>query len=179
MNLPECTLSKDTLSIKKATGEDVGLIHLLIKELAAFEGLSHAVSARVEDIYFALFGQSPVLNAFVARVGNSVVGFASYYWTYSTFRGAKGLYIEDLFVRPSSRRQGTGRALMASLAAEAVKQGCDRMAWSVLAWNEDALRFYRSLGAAPVTEWLGYGLADEALTHLAGGGRPEFTPAGE
>jgi GNAT superfamily N-acetyltransferase len=170
-------MQENELHIDKATRDDVPLLFLLVKELAEYGQLSHAVSAREADIHNALFGEPVLLNAVIARTGRQVTGFASYYWTYSTFRGRKSLYIEDLYVRPALRKQGAGHALMACLAEKAVDADCDSMAWAVLDWNEDALLFYRSLGALPVSEWLSYRLAGEHLARLARSNRIEFRPA--
>ncbi len=170
-------MRENELSVQKATSDDVPLVLLLVRELAEYEKLSHTVSACVEDIHEALFGEDPLLNALVARIGDHVAGVATYYWTYSTFRGKKSLYIEDLFVRPGLRRLGAGHALMVRLAEEAVNADCDHMAWAVLDWNEDALLFYRSLGALPVSEWLSYRLSGEPLTRLARSNQAECHPA--
>ncbi len=153
-------------SIHPAASCDVGALYELIQELAAYEGLSDSVSAREVDIRDALFGPSPVIGALIAWDETEAVGFATYYMTYSTFRGKPGLYVEDLFVRVSARGHGIGRALMAHLAGVAKQRGCHRMTWAVLDWNEPAINFYTSLGAERVVDWLPFSLAGEALTRL-------------
>jgi GNAT superfamily N-acetyltransferase len=104
----------------------------------------------------------------IARAGSDAVGFALWFHNYSTFLGRPGLYLEDLFVVPEWRGRGVGRALLTHLARIAVDRGCGRMEWSVLKWNETAIRFYRSLGAAPMDEWTVYRLTGADLERLAG-----------
>jgi GNAT superfamily N-acetyltransferase len=115
------------------------------------------------------FGAAPVSHAVVARERDVPAGFALYFFNFSTFLGQPGLYLEDLFVRPEFRKRGLGRRLLAHLARIAVDRGCGRMEWSVLNWNETALRVYRSIGAQPLDEWTVQRLTGQALLELAGG----------
>ena len=155
------------ITITPATEPDVPLILALIKELAEYERLSHEVVATEADLTAALFGERPRARALLARVGGEPAGFALYFYNFSTFLGRAGLYLEDLFVRPAWRRHGVGRHLLYALAEVAVREGCGRMEWSVLDWNEPAIRFYRSIGARPMEEWTVYRLTGDALVRFA------------
>lgn len=154
--------------ILAATPADVPLILALIGELAEYEDLAHEVQATDVRLHDALFGASPVAHAVVARAGDGrPAGFALYFFNFSTFLAKPGLYLEDLYVRPEFRSRGLGRRLLAHLAAIAVSRNCGRMEWSVLNWNETALRVYRAIGAQPMDEWTVQRLTGEALTRLA------------
>lgn len=158
----------ERLEIRPATEADVPLVLTFIQELAEYEKLRHEVVATEEQIREALFGPRPYAEVLLAELGGEPVGFALFFHNFSTFLGRPGLYIEDLYVRPAARRRGVGRRLLARLAALARERGCGRMEWSVLNWNEPAIRFYRSLGARPLEEWQVYRLTGEALEALAG-----------
>ena len=158
----------DDIGIEPATPRDVPLILSLIKALADYERLAEAVVATEDSIRASLFGSKPAAEAVIARAGAEPVGFAVWFHNYSTFLSRPGLYLEDLFVLPAWRGRGIGRALIQHLARIAVERGCGRMEWSVLDWNEPAIRFYRSLGAEPMEEWTVYRLTGDALTRLAG-----------
>jgi GNAT superfamily N-acetyltransferase len=158
--------------IRPARPDDVPAIHDLIRELAAYEREPDAVQARPEDLQQALFADVPLLHAFVAELDDrsdppAVVGVALWFVSYSTWRGLHGIWLEDLFVRPAARRLGLGRALLAELAAEAVRRGYARLEWNVLDWNAPALGFYAGLGAQPLTEWTVHRLDGDALRSLA------------
>jgi GNAT superfamily N-acetyltransferase len=155
------------LTIDPAAPADVPAILALIRELAEFERLADQAVATEADVHDGLFGRRPVAEAVVARDGDAVMGFALWFHNYSTFRGRPGLYLEDLYVRPEFRGRGVGKALLVRLAAIAVERGCARMEWSVLDWNERAIEFYRSLGAAPVGGWTVYRLTDASLVAAA------------
>lgn len=161
--------------IVPAQPADVPLILSLIRELAEFEGLAHEVQATPERLHAALFGADPVAHAVVALATDGTpAGFALYFFNFSTFVGKPGLYLEDLYVRPDYRQRGLGRRLLAHLAKVAVDRDCGRMEWSVLNWNETALRVYRAIGAQPLDEWTVQRLTGDALKALAagaGGGR--------
>jgi len=161
----------DALRIDPATEADVALILSLIKGLAEYERLSHQVTATADDIRESLFGDPRVAEAAIARVADAPAGYALWFHTYSTFLGKRGLYLEDLFVLPSWRGRGIGKALLAHVARCAVERNCGRLEWSVLDWNEPAIRFYTSLGARPVGEWTIFRLAGQELSALAGEGR--------
>jgi GNAT superfamily N-acetyltransferase len=155
------------LQITPATLADVPLVLCFIRELAEYERLSHAVTATEELLAEQLFGEPRGAEAIVAREGSEPVGFALFFHNFSTFVGRRGLYLEDLFVRPGHRGRGVGRALLQHLAALAVARGCGRFEWAVLDWNQPAIRFYRSLGARPMDDWTTFRLDGEALVRLA------------
>jgi GNAT superfamily N-acetyltransferase len=161
------------VQIRHAGPEDAQLVLGFIRELAEYERLSHAVVATEADLRRSLFGAEPFARALIASLDGSEVGFAVYFFNYSTFVGRPGLYLEDLFVRPAARGRGVGRALLAQLAQIAVERDCGRMEWAVLDWNEPAIRFYRSLGASPNDEWTTYRLSRDALGRLASAGTCE------
>jgi GNAT superfamily N-acetyltransferase len=142
----------------------------LIRELAQFERLGSEVRATAEQLHEAMFGPRPVVEAIIARVGDEPAGWALYFHNFSTILTRKGVYLEDLYVRPRWRGRGIGRALLAALARITVERGGARLEWVVLDWNEPAIRFYRSLGARAMDEWTTFRVAGDALTRLAGEG---------
>jgi GNAT superfamily N-acetyltransferase len=160
------------IAISDATPADTGLILSLIRELAEYEKLAHAVAATEADIARALFAEKPAAQAIIARVDGAPAGFALFFTNFSTFLGKPGLYLEDLFVRPAWRGQGIGKELLVHLARLARARGYGRFEWAVLDWNEPALKFYRSLGAEAKAEWVIHRIAGEALDNLADEGRP-------
>lgn len=160
-------MASRTLKILPATPADVPLLLALVLELAEFEQLRHAVDATEESLAAALFGTRPACEAVVARVNGEAVGFALYFHNFSTFRARRGLYLEDLYVRPALRGQGVGKALLLHLAGIAVQRGCARFEWAVLDWNQRAIDFYRSMGAVPMDEWTVFRVDGEALQTLA------------
>jgi len=153
--------------ISAATSADVPVLVSLIRALAEYEKLTSLVVATEASIHESLFGSSPAAEAIIARVGHEPVGFALWFHSYSTFLGRRGLYLEDLFVTPAWRSRGIGRQLLAKVAAVAVARDCGRMEWSVLDWNQPAIRAYRSIGAVPMEEWTMYRLTGDALRALA------------
>jgi len=155
------------LSLRPATRADVPLILQLVRELATYERAPDAVVATEADFLRDGFGHSPHFHVLLASWNREPAGFALYFYNWSTWLGRKGLYLEDLFVRPQLRGKGIGRSLLAELARIAVREGCGRFQWQVLDWNEPALGFYRSLGAQVVPEWLTVRLEGEALFRLA------------
>ena len=162
------TTEAPTFTIAPATPEDVPLILALITELAEYEKLAHEVTATEPMLREALFSAAPVAHAVIARTEKGTpAGFALFFFSFSTFVGRPGLYLEDLFVRPEFRKQGLGRRLLAHLARVAVDRRCGRMEWSVLNWNEMALRVYRAIGARPMGEWTVQRLSGQALEDLA------------
>jgi len=151
-----------------ATIDDVPVIRSLIAALADYEQLASQVRATEADLRAALFGPTPAAEVILAYAGDEPAGFALYFQSFSTFVGRPGLYLEDLFVKPEWRKQGLGRMLLARLAHIAVERGYGRMEWSVLNWNEMALRVYRAAGARPLSDWTVYRLSGAELRDLAG-----------
>ncbi|MGN6095536.1 MAG: GNAT family N-acetyltransferase [Bosea sp. (in: a-proteobacteria)] len=159
-----------TLSIRPVRAGEAGLVLGFIKELAEYEKLLHEVVASEADIADSLFAESPRVFCEIAEWDGEPVGFALWFYTYSTFRGRHGIWLEDLFVRPEQRGRGIGKALMARLAQRCVDEGLPRMAWWVLNWNEPSRVFYRSIGAKAQDEWTVKRLEGEALARLGAEG---------
>lgn len=153
-------------TIRAATVEDVPALLSLVRELAEFEHLAHEVVGDAESMRHAL--ASGHCEALLAESGDESVGLALYFHNFSTFLARRGLYLEDLYVKPAFRKQGLGRALLQRLAQIAIERGCGRFEWSVLDWNVDAMRFYESLGAKPIEEWVICRLTGDSLRTLAG-----------
>jgi GNAT superfamily N-acetyltransferase len=153
--------------IRFATPEDVPVIARLIRGLAEFERLSHAVILDENQLREHLFGARRFAEVLLAEDGGEVVGFALFFHNYSTFLGQPGIYLEDLFVEPAQRGKGHGKALLLELARLAFERGCGRLEWVVLDWNEPAIQFYQKLGAVPMNEWTGYRLDGDELRQAA------------
>jgi GNAT superfamily N-acetyltransferase len=156
------------LQIRPATARDAAIILDMIAALADYEQLAHAVTATEQTIRESLFGAHPAAEVVIASVGGEPAGFALFFHNYSTFLAQRGLYLEDLFVKPAYRGRGIGRALLEHLAAIAVERNCGRFEWSVLDWNEPAIGFYKKLGAEPMHEWTIFRVTGNALRRLAG-----------
>jgi GNAT superfamily N-acetyltransferase len=154
--------------IRPATEADVPLILRFIRELAEYERLRHEVVATEERLRETLFGVRPAAEVVIAEDAGEPVGFALFFHNYSTFLAQPGIYLEDLYVRPEARGRGVGRALLAHLARLARERDCGRLEWWVLDWNESAIRFYRSLGAQPMSDWTVFRLTGDDLARLAG-----------
>ncbi len=155
------------LSIRRATRSDVPTILRLIRGLAEYERLAHQMEATAERIRRHGFGRRRYFETLICRKGRAPLGFALYYFTYSTFLGRPTLYLEDLFVLPDERGNGAGKALLHELAKIAVKRGCGRMEWTVLDWNTPSIRFYEKLGAKLRKEWILTRLTGAPLRRLA------------
>lgn len=155
------------LNIRPATPADTALILELIRELAEYERLAHEVVATEAQLRENLFGATPQAEVVIAEWNGAPAGFALWFHNFSTFLGKRGLYLEDLFVRPALRGKGIGKALLQHLARVAVARDCGRFEWAVLDWNEPARTFYVSLGAKPVAEWDIFRVTGEALVRLA------------
>jgi GNAT superfamily N-acetyltransferase len=152
--------------VRRVRESDVPAVVGLVRELADYERSLHECGLTDAQLHGALFGPEPKVFGHVAEVAGEVVGFAVWFLNYSTWRGVHGIYLEDLYVRPTQRGSGLGRALLRELAAECVRQGYARLEWSVLDWNEPAIGFYTSLGAKPMDEWTIYRLTDDELVAL-------------
>lgn len=159
----------DRLEILPARPADAALILGMIRELAEFERLLDQVVATEAGLRDALFGERPQAEVVIAWRGGEPVGFALFFETFSTFVGRRGLYLEDLFVRPLHRGRGVGSALLSHLAGIAIARGCGRFEWAVLDWNQRAIDFYTRLGARPQADWTTFRLAGDALAQLARG----------
>jgi GNAT superfamily N-acetyltransferase len=155
--------------IRSATAGDVAVILDLVRGLAEYERLSHLVSATEDGVREALFGAHPGAEAVLAFEGDTAVGFAVYFHNFSTFLGRKGLWLEDLFVKPEYRRRGHGKALLLHVARIAHERGCGRFEWAALDWNTPAWEFYRALGAVPLEDWTMFRVTGATLERLARG----------
>jgi GNAT superfamily N-acetyltransferase len=165
---------RPAFDIRPATPADVPQLVELIRGLADYERLANLVQCTPADLHAALFGEHPAAEALLACAApDAAAGFALFFHNYSTFLGRRGLYLEDIYVRPQFRGQGCGKALLVRLARLACERGCGRFEWSVLDWNHDAQRFYESLGASVLPDWRIVRVTGEALARLAA---PEAKP---
>jgi GNAT superfamily N-acetyltransferase len=153
--------------IRPARVDDVSIILQLIRDLATYERAPDEVVATERQLADVLFGERPAAEVLLAFEKETPVGFALYFYNFSTWLGRPGLYLEDLFVKPEKRGKGYGRALLVELAKIARDRGCGRMEWAVLDWNEPAIKFYRALGATPMHEWTVFRLTREEIARLA------------
>jgi|SRR5664280_714207 len=158
--------------IRPCRSGDAVAVHELIRQLAEYEREPDAVQGTSDDLHRALFAEAPLLHGLVAELDpvggpTRIAGMALWFVTYSTWRGRHGIWLEDLFVAPSARELGLGRALLAELAAEALRRGYARLEWNVLDWNAPALAFYRRLGAQPLSDWTVHRVTGSALDALA------------
>jgi GNAT superfamily N-acetyltransferase len=158
-----------TLRVRASEPSDAALIHGFIRDLAEYERLLHEAVATEADIAEALFGANPRVFCDIVEKDGEGLGFALWFYNFSTFRGRHGIYLEDLFVRPEARGLGAGKALLKALARRCVDEGLARMEWSVLDWNQPAIVFYDGLGAASQSEWTTRRLSGDALEALAEG----------
>ena len=158
-----------TLVVRDATSNDAATILRFIRELAIYEKAEQEVEATLDTLIGSVFGQGSVTHALISERDGEPIGFALYFFSYSTWQAKNGLYLEDLYVTPEARGTGAGKALLKRLAAIAVEKGCGRFEWSVLDWNEPSIRVYESIGAEPMKEWVRYLLAGEKLRVFAEG----------
>ncbi|MCU1573384.1 MAG: GCN5-related N-acetyltransferase [Micrococcaceae bacterium] len=154
-------------AIRAAEAADVPSILSMIHDLAIYEKEPDAVKTTQEMLHAALFGDNPRVYALVAEDDGGLQGFALWFLNFSTWEGVHGIYLEDLYVRPSARGAGYGKALLRTLAGTAVEHGYARVEWSVLDWNEPSIRFYRKLGAVPMDGWSTFRLTGNALAGFA------------
>ncbi len=157
------------IEVRKAERGDAQTILRFICELADYEKAANEVVATVQTIEQSLFGPDAVARAVICTRDGATIGFAVYFFNYSTWLGKRGLFLEDLYVNPRHRGSGAGKELLSHLAGIAVSHGCERFEWNVLTWNEPAIAFYESSGAIAQSEWVGYRISGEALSALARG----------
>ncbi len=155
-------------TIEPVTPGELPALLELIRELARFEKLEHEVESTVPLLEQSFFGLNAVAGALLAKQGEAVAGYAIYFFTFSTFVGKKGIWLEDLYVRPDFRQQGLGRKLIEAVARVGVAQDCGRFEWTALNWNKTALDFYQKLGAKALDDWVLLRLNDAGLKRLAG-----------
>ncbi len=156
-----------TCTIRPAVKADTATILHFIRELAIYEKAEHEVKATEEHIHSTLFNEQPKAHAIICELDGEAIGFAVYFFSYSTWQGQYGIYLEDLYVSSAHRGVGAGKQLLTALAKIAVDNNCGRFEWSVLDWNQPAIDFYESLGAKPQSEWIKYRLDGQALLDLA------------
>jgi GNAT superfamily N-acetyltransferase len=156
-------------AIRPAQPADTPHIHRLIRGLAEYERMLHHFSATETDLHAALFSPQPSAYALLAEHHEAPIGLALFYYTLNTFKARRGIFLEDLFVEPKHRGHGTGLALMRALAQRAATEGCSRIEWRVLNWNQPSIDFYQRIGAEQITDWQTRQLTGEALARLAKG----------
>ncbi|HBF29881.1 GNAT family N-acetyltransferase [Rhizobium sp.] len=156
-------------SIRPADKDDVPAILRFITDLAIYEKAEHEVQATVESLTATLFGDDSVTEAAIVERDGAPVGFAVWFYSYSTWLARNGLYLEDLYIDPAHRGTGAGKMMLHYLAKLAVEKGCGRFEWSVLDWNEPAIRVYDQIGGEPQTEWIRYRLSGDKLQRFAAG----------
>jgi GNAT superfamily N-acetyltransferase len=155
------------LTIERAVERDIPAIVRLVRLLAKYEKLEHSMVSTEDDFTKALFGPQRSVDALMAYADETAVGFALYFYNFSTFEGRRGIYLEDLYVEPEYRGRGIGKALLRRLAAIAKQENCGRMEWSVLTWNQPSIDFYHRLGAVTLDDWRTFRLTGEALDRLS------------
>jgi GNAT superfamily N-acetyltransferase len=160
------------ITLRPAVASDCALVLSFIRDLASYEQLMTEFQATEEKLQATLFSEKPPAECLLAFVDGAPAAFAVFYTNYSTFVAKPGIYVEDLFVKPAFRKRGIGRAILAHVGALANERGCGRVEWTVLDWNEPAIDFYASLGAAPMADWRLCRLTGDALAKFA------RTPAG-
>ena len=157
------------IEIRKAQPADAALIHNYITELAIYEKAEHEVVTTIAEIQQSLFAADTPAGALICEIDGQPAGYAIYFFSYSTWLGRKGMYLEDLYISPTHRGSGAGKKMLRHLARIACDADCGRLEWSVLDWNEPAIQFYLSIGASPQDEWVRYRMAGDILTAFAAG----------
>ena len=156
-----------SLNIRKAIPEDSQTIFDFIMELAIYEKLPNEVKTNLEETKEAIFSENSTVKALICEEDGVAIGYAVYFYNYSTWLGKSGIYLEDLYVSESKRGLGAGKAMLKYLARKALEQNCGRFEWSCLDWNTPSRDFYESLGAVAQNEWIGYRLEGESLSNFA------------
>lgn len=157
----------NTIEIRHAEPDDVPLILQFIQDLATYERLRDSCVATEEKLYATLFSDSPSAEVIIAGIEGKPLGFALFFPNYSTFLAQRGIYLEDLFVKPEARGKGVGFALLSALARIAIERDCGRLEWAVLDWNQLAIDFYGRIGAKPLDDWTVFRMTGSALEQLA------------
>jgi GNAT superfamily N-acetyltransferase len=155
------------LKIREAIPEDSQIIFDFIMELAIYEKLPNAVKTTVKEIKDSIFSPNSTVKALICEEDGTAIGFAVYFYNYSTWLGKKGIYLEDLYVSEAKRGKGAGKAMIKYLAKKAISENCGRFEWACLDWNTPSREFYESLGAVALNEWIGYRLEGETLEKFA------------
>ncbi len=156
-----------SFEIRSAQPADAPSVFSLIQALAEYEKLSHQVTGTADELANHLFGEKPLIEAIVAQTPTDIIGFALFFYNYSTFLTKPGIYLEDVFVLPEYRGQGIGKALLSHLAQIAVDRNCGRLEWTVLDWNESAIGFYQRMGASVLPDWRICRVTGDALDEMA------------
>ena len=156
------------LSVREITPDDLEQVLRFITDLAVYEREPDAVHATVEDLHAAFFGESPKVFGMLCEHGGKPIGFAVYFFNFSTWLGTHGVYLEDLFVAPQARGMGAGKALLKAVGRVAWESGCGRYEWSVLRWNTPSIEFYEAVGAEALEDWVGYRMDRETLGRFVG-----------
>lgn len=157
---------KNNLVIRNAKEEDVSILLDLIREIAEYEKMSDQVIATEETLMESIFKNNRA-NALILEVDNKKIGYCIYFYNFSTFIGRSGIYIEDIFIKKEYRGNGFGREIFKFLAKKAKEEGCKRIEWACLDWNEPSIKFYKSLGAVPMDEWTVYRLTENEIIKLS------------
>lgn len=155
------------LKIREAIPEDSQTIFDFIMELAIYEKLPNAVKTTVKEIKNSIFSPNSTVKALICEEDGKAIGYAVYFYNYSTWLGKNGIYLEDLYVNESKRGRGAGKAMIKYLAKKAISENCGRFEWACLDWNTPSRDFYESLGAVALNEWVGYRLEGETLEKFA------------
>lgn len=156
----------ENLKIRETTEEDCSLILSLIKEIAEYEKMSDQVVATEESLKESIF-ENKRAEVVILELNEEAIGYALYFYNYSTFIGKSGLYLEDIFIKKEVRGKGIGKEVFKFLVKKAKEEGCKRMEWSCLDWNEPSIKFYKSLGAVPMDEWTVYRLTEKEINRLS------------
>jgi GNAT superfamily N-acetyltransferase len=155
----------ENLKIREAIEDDTQLILSLIKEIAEYENMSNEVIATGETLRESIFENNRA-EVVLVDLDNKTIGYAVYFYNFSTFIGRNGLYIEDIFIKKEARGKGIGKEIFKFLGKKAKEEGCKRMEWACLNWNEPSIKFYKSLGAVPMDEWTTYRLTEKEIEKL-------------
>ena len=158
--------SIDNLKIRETSEDDCGLILSFIKEIAEYEKLLEEVVATEETLKESIFNNNRA-EVVIVELDGKAVGYALYFYNFSTFNGKSGLYLEDLFIKKEFRGRGIGKEVFKFLGKKAKEEGCKRMEWSCLDWNEPSIKFYKSLGAVAMDEWTVYRLTEKEINKLS------------